>query len=159
MADVRELLTNDSIMSKLNDPAQSQMGQRYPLSKLLLFYSFRELARRAPLKGDRDVVFNVMTPGACKSDIFRDDAGLVTKVVMGAAVAALGRSTEVGGRTLVYAVSPSLPAEAHGRFIMDTRVAPNGKNVDGPAGQEIAAKWNAELFAHLETISPGCTSV
>ena len=36
--------------------------------------------------------------------------------------AAFARSTEVGGRTLVHAVSPDLEAEAHGKFLMDCKI-------------------------------------
>ncbi|KAK3641861.1 hypothetical protein LTR56_000019 [Elasticomyces elasticus] len=159
MADTHELQTEGTIMEKINDQAQSQMAQRYPLSKVLLFYSVQELARRAPLTDKSDVILSVMTPGACKSDIFRDDAGLIKRMVMGVMIGSMARTTEVGGRTLVLSAAPDLTAEAHGRFLMDTKVAKNGNNVDSPAGHELAEKWNKELFAHLEKLSPGCTQL
>ncbi|TKA69915.1 hypothetical protein B0A55_07647, partial [Friedmanniomyces simplex] len=124
MADTRELQTDGSIIAKLNDQAQSQIKQRYPLSKVLVFYSLRELAGRSPLNEASDVILSVLTPGACKSDIFRDDTGALGRMFMGVAMAALSRSTEVGGRTLVFGVSPDLSAEAHGRFLMDNKIAP-----------------------------------
>ncbi|KAK4926264.1 hypothetical protein LTR49_006736 [Elasticomyces elasticus] len=159
MADTHELLTEGTIMEKINDQAQSQMAQRYPLSKVLLFYSVQELARRVPLTDKSVVILSVMTLGACKSDLFRDDAGLIKRMVMGVMIGSMARTTEVGGRTLVLSVVPDLPAEAHGRFLMDTKVAKNGNNVDSPAGHELAEKWNNELFAHLEKLSPGCTQL
>jgi len=123
MAEIRELMTDGSILTKLSDPAKSQIDQRYALSKILVLYSLHELAARSPIDNNSDVILSVMTPGACKSDIFRDDAGFITKIVMGVAMAAVARTTEVGGRTLVYSVSPDLPKEAHGSFIMDNKVA------------------------------------
>ena len=36
--------------------------------------------------------------------------------------AVFARSTETGARTLVHAVSPELPKEAHGQFLMDAKI-------------------------------------
>jgi hypothetical protein len=45
----------------------------YNVSKLLLLYSIREIAARSPVSQDSNVITNYMTPGACNSNIFRDD--------------------------------------------------------------------------------------
>ena len=123
-ADIKELITNGSMLDKLSDPKQSQMEQRYQLSKILVFYSLRELSARSPIDKSSDVILSVLTPGACKSDIFRDDASWFSKVMMGIAMAIVARTTEVGGRTLVHGISPKLPSAAHGRFLMDTKIGP-----------------------------------
>ena len=122
LSDPSEIETSGSIIDKLNDPAQAQMSPRYRLSKLLVFYSLQEIARRNPL-GNLDVLMNVITPGACKSDIFRDEAGVLAKAAVWAGIALVARSTEVGSRTLVNGIIPDLPEEVHGRFLMDCHVA------------------------------------
>lgn len=90
---------------------------------MLLLYAVREIAARSPLSDDSNVIINYMTPGACKSDLHRDDLNIVFKTILDAVMAAFQRSTEVGGRTLVDAVRPDLDASAHGAYIMDCRVA------------------------------------
>lgn len=124
IADIKELETEGRIMDKLNDMAKSKIGQRYQLSKVLVFYGLRELARRSPLNDDSDVIMSVVTPGACKSDIFRDEKGSVGKMAMAAGQAVFARTTEVGSRTLVHGVIPELPAQFHGRFGQDCKLAP-----------------------------------
>lgn len=100
---------------------------RYPTSKLLLLYAIREIAARSPVSAKSDVVINVMTPGACKSDIFRDDvpwySWLGQMFFQHVVMASFARTTEVGGRTLVNAVEPDLGDDAHGAFLMDCKIA------------------------------------
>ncbi|KAK4543113.1 hypothetical protein LTR36_005890 [Oleoguttula mirabilis] len=123
IADLKELETQGKILDKLNDPAQSDIGQRYGVSKVLVFYSLRELAARSPLTSDSDVILSVLTPGLCRSDIFRDDVSAAGKLAMTVGLAAFARTTEVGSRTLVHGISTQLPAEAHGKFLRDCRLA------------------------------------
>jgi hypothetical protein len=136
----------------------------------------RELAARNPISPQSNVVINCQTPGACKSDIFRDDISWISQMFQSAMLAVFARTTEVGARTLVDAIRPDLEDAAHGRFLMDCKVFPyvlisalfcvvtnfsarNGSNVDSPNGQRIQERWINELFPLLERISPGCTSV
>lgn len=70
-----------------------------------------------------NVIINVMTPGACKSDLFRDETSWLGYQFQKLMVAIFARTTETGGRTLVDAVRPDLGVEAHGQFLMDCRVA------------------------------------
>lgn len=123
-ANLDELETDGKILDKLNNSNANDMATRYTTSKMLLFYSLRDLAARSPLSGRSDILMTVVTPGACKSDIFRDNAGVLQKVMMGIAMAAVARTTEQGARTLVHAVGPELLEEAHGRFLMDCTVFP-----------------------------------
>ena len=95
---------------------------RYPTSKLLIFYAVRELAARSPITPDSNVVINVMTPGLCRSDLMRDANSLGMKIFEFVFMGLFARKTEVGGRTLVHAVSTDLPEDAHGKFVMDCKV-------------------------------------
>jgi hypothetical protein len=97
--------------------------QRYATSKLLLLYAVRDIAARSPLSPDSNVVINVMTPGACKSDLFREDLNVFLRIIQSTLMRAFQRSTEVGGRTLVDAVRPDLGDNTHGAYIMDCKVA------------------------------------
>jgi len=64
-----------------------------------------------------------MTPGACKSDLFRDDISWFVKMFQTFMMNVFARTTEVGGRALVHAVSPDLGVDAHGKFLMNGKVA------------------------------------
>jgi hypothetical protein len=68
------------------------------------------------------VIINVQTPGACKSDLFREEGTALSKAVSLVMFALFARTTETGARTLVHAISPELEGEAHGAFLMDAKV-------------------------------------
>lgn len=93
------------------------------MSKLLLLYGVRALAQLSPLSPQSNVIIDYLTPGACKTDIFRDDVGWFQRAMMKLAISLIARSTEVGSRTLVHAVVPDIGPEAHGAFLMDCKVA------------------------------------
>jgi hypothetical protein len=107
-------------MQSLNDSA-GNMQERYPLSKLLVFDGIQELARRCPVE-ESNVVLSVLTPGMCKSSLFRDEPSLAFIIFMGLASAMFARTTEQGSRTLVYGVDPDLPLQTHGRFLLDNKI-------------------------------------
>lgn len=94
------------------------------MSKLLLLYGVRTLAQLSPLTPESDVLITYLTPGACKSDIFRDQTNWFTALLMNIVTALIARSTEAGSCALVHGVSPELGPEAHGAFLMDCKVAP-----------------------------------
>jgi NAD(P)-dependent dehydrogenase (short-subunit alcohol dehydrogenase family) len=124
IADPKSLQTDGPILDKLNKEGNIPIGTYYQLSKLLVYYAHRSIAAQNPVSSDSNVIITVMTPGACSSDLFRDDAGYVQKLMMSAFFGAMARTTEVGGRALVHAVNPDLEAEAHGKFLMDCRIGP-----------------------------------
>lgn len=86
-------------------------------------YAIREIASRSPVTSDSNVIINFMTPGACRSDIFRDDLPWIKNLAKELMLTIFARTTEVGGRTLVDAVRPDLGVDAHGAFLMDCKVA------------------------------------
>ncbi|KAK8250226.1 hypothetical protein HDK77DRAFT_480197 [Phyllosticta capitalensis] len=147
------------VFDALNQKDKADMGDRYKVSKLLLLYAVRALANASPLTEKSNVVINCMTPGACASDIFRDDVGWLQRKVMTTAVSLFARTTEVGSRTLVQAVSPMLGPEFHGAFVWDCRPAPLGPNVEGAENEKLAEKVWDELVERLEKIKPGVTRV
>lgn len=97
---------------------------RYRVSKLLLLYAVRSIAAQHPLSPKSNVIINYLTPGACSSDIFRDDIGWIQKVLISAMVAIIARTTEAGSRTLVHAVKPDIGEDTHGAFLMDCKIFP-----------------------------------
>lgn len=151
-ANPNEFETEGSILDKLNNEMESRpwIAQRYGQSKLLVFWSIRELARRIPLNGNSNVIINVVTPGGSESDIFRDDVHPTVRAIVEFMMKLFSRTTEVGARTLVHAVSLDLSAEAHGRFLMDAHIAADGMNVYTAQAQRLAKKWNEEVFSKLE---------
>ncbi|KAF2477174.1 retinol dehydrogenase 12, partial [Lindgomyces ingoldianus] len=159
VAQFKEARTTGSLFDALNREEEANMGDRYATSKLLLLYAVREMAARSPPTPGSDVIINFMTPGACKSDLFRDDLSWVFFMVQRIMMAIFARTTEVGGRTLTDAVRPDLSNEAHGAFLMDCRVVPNGSSVESAKGQLLQQRFNKELFARLEAISPRVTKI
>ena len=124
IANLAELETDGSILKKLNNATKTEMSSRYALSKLLVLYNLRELARRSPITDDSDVLLTVLTPGLCRSELMRDDAGAVGNFIVGLFMAGFARTTVQGGGILVHGVSPELPIKAHGRFLMDCQIVP-----------------------------------
>lgn len=95
---------------------------RYKVSKLLLHFATQELATRMPLSSESNVIITDATPGACESDLFRDDMSWLRGLFQSIALRVFARKTEVGSRTLVHSVNPALEPEAHGRFLMNCKV-------------------------------------
>ncbi|KAK4992042.1 hypothetical protein LTR50_001438 [Elasticomyces elasticus] len=157
IAKFKEAGVSGSMFDALRQKDIADMGDRYKVSKLLLLYAVRELAARNPLSSSSNAIIDYLTPGACKSDIFRDDLSYVQRLGIGIGTALMARTTEVGSRTLVHGVSSDVSEEAHGAFLMDCRVFPNGTNVDSERGQNLQKLWTQELFERLELIEPGCT--
>ena len=155
MVDRSEITTSGSIMDKLNSQEQTgaAIANRYGLSKLLVVYNVQYLASLVP---SSEVLISTLTPGACRSEIFRDDMHWFMKNLMQIGFNTVARSTEMGGGILVDGVRPDLSSEAHGRFLMDCKVVASGANVDDPVGRELAAKWNEEMIRKLNQIAPGC---
>ncbi|KAF2875610.1 hypothetical protein BDV95DRAFT_278873 [Massariosphaeria phaeospora] len=119
IAPLKEAKVPGPLFDALREKEGVDMGSRYPVSKLLLFYAVREIAARSPATPESNVVINVMTPGLCKSDIFREDMPwLLSKIL-----SLLSRTTEQGGIAMVDAVRPDLETSAHGAFLWDCRVA------------------------------------
>lgn len=126
---------------------------RYNVSKLLEIYVVRELAARmAP----RDpVIVNALNPGFCHTNLFRH-APFPLSYVVGGGLRLLGRSSEVGARTLMSAAAAG--RESHGGY-MDSCVLrdPSTALVASAAGADLQRRVYAELMDILEDVQPGVT--
>jgi len=91
------------------------------VSKLVLLFATRSLAAASPVSPASPVIITTMTPGFCKSDLFRDE-GFGSRV-MNVLGNVIGRTTEVGSRTLVDAASSVHGREVHGQFLWDCQVS------------------------------------
>ncbi|KAI4858337.1 hypothetical protein E4T45_00152 [Aureobasidium sp. EXF-8846] len=151
-------VTSATLLGLLVLPKLRQSAKKYKVSKLLLLYAVREMAARSPITPDSNVIIDYLTPGACKSDIFRDDASWIQRLIMNILVSMIARTTEQGSRTIVHAASPDIGTDAHGAFLMDCKVFPNGDNVDSEKGRKLQKRFTEELFAKLEGIQPGVTA-
>ncbi|KAL5388667.1 hypothetical protein DPSP01_002772 [Paraphaeosphaeria sporulosa] len=159
IAAFKEAENEGPLLDVLGDEKLANMGDRYSTSKLLLHYAVQELAARSPLGKGADVLITDVTPGACESDLFRDEKGSLQAFIQSILIKLMARTTEVGSRALVHGVDPHLGPEAHGRFLMDCKVVEDWDTVTSKRGQELRRKWISELFPKLESISPGVTSV
>ncbi|GAB7356605.1 hypothetical protein MBLNU459_g7331t1 [Dothideomycetes sp. NU459] len=159
IAKLKEAGTTGSLYSALSEKDKVDMDDRYKVSKLLLLYAVREIAARSPVGSESNVVIDYLTPGACKSDIFRDDAPWIQQFFLSVLTFILARTTEQGSRALVHAAKPDIETNVHGAFLMDCKIFPNGENVDSDKGRRMQKKFTTELFAKLEQIQPGVLSV
>ncbi|EHK22863.1 uncharacterized protein TRIVIDRAFT_150143 [Trichoderma virens Gv29-8] len=111
MAPLAEL-NDKNILHRLNDSKQADMSGRYPLSKLLVLYAVREIAKRA--KGR--FILNTPNPSWCKSDLARETDSAGAKI----AEKILARSTEEGSRTLVHGLLTD--ETSHGHYLTNCKI-------------------------------------
>lgn len=136
----------------LSDPATVNMAARYPLSKLMVQLCARELA--AQLDSDNKsqehhVIVNVVNPGWCKTDLFRDkNDPLPVRVMLSLA----GRTAEQGSRTLVHAVAQG--EESHGKYLSESQIKPESQFMRSDKGQQVQKRLWKELMVRLEAIDP-----
>lgn len=122
---------------------------RYAVTKLLEILLVRHLASVTADTGKPTIIFNTLTPGACKSDFFRENSSFA----MTAMQKVIGRATEVGGRTLVAAAAAG--EESHGKYMADGVVSYESPFVLSEEGRIVGEKVWDELLEKLERISPG----
>jgi retinol dehydrogenase-12 len=114
-------LPEGQVFSTLSDEKSADMAGRYFLSKLLVQLCAQELAARTPksdrLSGSPSVIINCTSPGWCKTPLFRhDDGGAASRTML----QLIGRTGEVGARTLVSAISAG--SETHGQYLSESQV-------------------------------------
>jgi retinol dehydrogenase-12 len=139
-----------SIFAALDDESKADMQDRYNVSKLLEILALRYMTR--VLIKDRSkypVVINCVTPGLCKSELVKDMgiAPVVFKTL-------LGRTLEVGSRTLVNAAA--LP-DSCGEYIIDDHVSEPSRLVVSEEGVELSKRVWTELADIMEKACPGVT--
>ncbi|KAI4724983.1 NAD(P)-binding protein [Aureobasidium sp. EXF-10728] len=145
--DLPERNKGNSIFDALATPELSEMGQRYPVSKLMDVFCTRALAEKTT--SSYPVTINTMNPGFCYSELSRETNGLVFQLMY----KLLARTTEVGSRTLVAAALAS--HDTHGQYMSNSLVEPPSKFVRSEEGKKTQERVWAELSAKLEEIQPG----
>lgn len=114
----------------------------------------RELAARLATSSSNPIVLNIVTPGFCKSKISRN-LPFPGKLGVAAFLALIGRTTEVGSRTLVSAASGG--PETHGKYLDSCQVSEPSAFVRSQEGVEVQSRVYAELMGVLEEIECGVT--
>lgn len=143
------------IFKALSDPARADMGNRYILSKLILTLGVRDFVARTKLsviEGGAGVVINDVNPGWCKTELFRHiDTGFAQSL----ALRVMGRTGEVGARTLTHAASAG--RETHGKYLSECQVKDESLFVRSEAGRHIQEKLGIDLEEALVQIQAGET--
>ncbi|KAI4218550.1 MAG: hypothetical protein L6R36_008895, partial [Xanthoria steineri] len=141
---------HNSVLAVLNDRKKSNPGDRYNTSKLLLTLFFREFVDRLP-STKNDVIVNLVNPGFCYgSELHRAITGPLG-TVFGGVKRAIGRSTEVGARTLVHGAVVA-GKKTHGCYLSDEKVAPWMDFVITPKGEQAAHEMWKELSEELSGV-------
>ncbi|KAL7930045.1 hypothetical protein V8C35DRAFT_313960 [Trichoderma chlorosporum] len=126
-----------------------RLGERYCVSKLLLIYSIREIAKLALSPQDQpDVVVNYSCPGACKSDLGQDSESLGKRIGLAVVHATISKTTEEGSRTIVFA--SGLGVQSHGLWYHKDRIAEPGVLVTNEKGKMLQAKIWGEMMQVLK---------
>ena len=143
------------IFETLSDPAQTDMLNRYYLSKLILTLVVRDLAAqfdKSARKTASPVIINDVNPGWCKTGLFRyNELGFAPRIML----RLIGRTGEVGARTLTHAASAG--QETHGRYVSECQVKSESTFVRSKEGLSVQEKLGSELREILETIESGVT--
>ncbi|KAH6884903.1 hypothetical protein B0T10DRAFT_409597 [Thelonectria olida] len=143
------------ILKELNQESQfGSPSERYSVSKLLVIYPAREIAKLTTLPdGSCEVVVNYLCPGACRSDLARDWQSLPQRILLSLIQITICKTTEEGARTLVYA--SGLGEGSHGLWIHNDRIEEPGQLVMGATGRRLQEKIWAESLRVLAPYSSG----
>lgn len=98
--------------------------------------------------GGDDVVINMLNPGFCDSELFKDPA-MAFRVQM----KIMGRSAEEGSRALVDAVARG--KESHGQYLSDCKVGRVSPWVRSEEGRRTQERVWREVNERLDMIVPG----
>ncbi|KAF6815200.1 short-chain dehydrogenase reductase family [Colletotrichum sojae] len=144
---------DDDIFGVLNVAGKTPIHDRYSLSKLLQIFVIRQLASLIPASRT-GVVLNLLSPGLCNTGLARHTR-LAFRIQNFFLNAALGRTPEMGSRTILHALTAG--RDSHGEFISDCEIKDHWvpeyvKNAGGQRFQERI--WN-QLVTQLERIEPG----
>lgn len=129
---------------------------RYNTSKLLMVMIARELAKHLSSSSNNPVIINAVAPGFCKSRISRN-MSFAGRLSVSLSLALIGRTTEMGARTLVSAAAAG--RESHGQYLDSCRVSAPSAFVRSEEGQKVQPRVYGELMEVLEGIEPGVTRI
>ena len=92
---------------------------RYAMSKLLEIVALRPLATLLPVS-ESGVVINMISPGLCNTGLARYSESTWNRLKIRTANAIIGRTPEMGSRTLLHAVTAG--KESHGKYCSDCEI-------------------------------------
>lgn len=120
LADSIGKLPPTGILDDVNNKAkwQGDFENRYVTAKLFEHFCVRELAALLPV-AETGVVVNAVDPGLCKTGLTRD-LGVVQRAKVWFAKALLGRTPEMGSRTLLHGVAAG--EESHGKYLTSCEI-------------------------------------
>lgn len=105
-----------SIFSRLNNKETAKMDIRYPLSKLLVLFAVRALAKRLEERKGPLIIINTPNPSWCKSQLMRENESFGQRL----GERMMARSTEEGSRALVHGILSG--KESSGQYIDNCQV-------------------------------------
>ncbi|KAF2096857.1 NAD(P)-binding protein [Rhizodiscina lignyota] len=132
----------------------SSMANRYPVTKLLQLYAFRQLASLRPVS-ETGVTIDYVNPGLCKTELNRNSPWgqwLFVEIMK----LLIGRTAEAGSRTLLHGATAG--KESHGKFFSACKIKESGflPWVTDDAGSEMQRRVWDSLVKKLNAIQPGC---
>ncbi|CAG9996342.1 unnamed protein product [Clonostachys byssicola] len=126
----------------------------YTVSKLLEVLAVRHLAPLLPVSST-GVVLNLVCPGLCKTDIGRNASDDI-KAVAGTMMDRIGRTSEDGSRTLLFAATAG--KSSHGKFTADCEIKDDSIIPDWIKGKEAEEErkrlWDV-IAKEIEAAAPG----
>ena len=125
---------------------------RYNTSKLLEVFVVRQLA--SEMAPNDPVIINALTPGLCRSTLFRHASGFL-RAVLEIGVRIIGRTSEVGSRALMSAAAAG--KESHGGYMDNCKLRDPGPFVLSEEGVQVQKRLYGELLEVLEDVQPGIT--
>ncbi len=133
------------------------MDNRYPTSKLLEVLFVRALAEQVSKvsHASERVIINLVNPGFCRTSLSRDATGFM-KIMFWLMKLVIGRTVEVGSRTLVASAIGG--PETHGKYMSECVVKDPSELVRSEEGAETQEMVYNELMNILEKIQPGITN-
>lgn len=146
------------VLEDMSQPSKaSEIGQgRYMDSKLLEILLFRHVQQHVLTQSKGKVVWNILNPGWCYSELSRENKGLASWVEF-IAGSLLKRTQEMGGRTLASGAVAGKESDGeymHDGIVDDSALSSYVKSKDG---EEMGRRlWN-EVKAVYERIRPGVT--
>lgn len=128
--------------------------ERYPVTKLLEVLGVRSLVEQMASgpHANQKVTVNLVNPGFCKTSLSRDATG-VMRMMFQVMLFLLGRTAEMGSRTIVAAAGAG--EESHGGYMSSCVVVKPSEWVLSDEGKKTGDRVWEELLDILEGIQPG----
>lgn len=149
------------LLPAFDQKSSFQNQDRYFTSKLLCQFFLTELVKRIP---PTVAVINAPNPGLCISSLSREADGTFGGFMFDLVKKLIGRSTSLGGRTLVDAAVKHGP-ESHGQYLEDCKIQPYVGALDiNVLVHTFSFKFHLVMFRFMSLtvndtdLHPSCTS-